>query len=236
MDDRHFEDLLESYALNALSTEERREFEDYLAVHPERQARVDEIVAITSLLALAPEEYEPPESLRKNIMGRVRSEAQPAENTGGRRPLAGLRRLFTPGGLAAGAAVAVAVALLSWNVLLQSELREQQSELQAFRNDTRVEQAYTLNGAGEGMVLRFQDHEAVLMADDLPPVPDNMEYQIWCITDEKAIPAGTFRPDEGPVAANIQSPISRVDTVAVTMEPAGGSPEPTSDPLLVAEL
>ena len=235
MDDGRFTDLLESYALNALSTEERREFEDFLIAHPERQAQVDEIVAITGLLALAPEEYEPPTRLRENVLGQVRDESQPA-GASDRRPLAGLKKFFTGGKLAIGAAAAVAVALLSWNVLLQGELREQQSELQTFRNDTRIEQAYTLNGTGEGMVLRFQDHEAVLMADDLPPVPDDMEYQIWCITGDKTVPAGTFRSEDGPVAANINSPVANVETVAVTVEPAGGSPEPTSDPFLVAKL
>lgn len=244
MDESRFEDLLESYALNALSTEERREFEDYLAAHPELQARVDEIVAITGLLALAPKEHEPPARLRESIVEQVRSEATPADgaggvgraNAGGRRTFAGLRRLFTPGKLAAGVAAAVAVALLSWNVLLQSELQEQQSDLQSLRDDSSIEQAYALSGIGEGVVVRFQDREAVLMAEDLPPVPEDMAYQIWCITGEKTIPAGTFRPQDGPVAASIESPVADVDTVAVTIEPSGGSPEPTSDPFLVAEL
>lgn len=234
MDERRFEDLLEPYALNALSKEEREEFEDYLLAHPECQAQVDELVAVTSLLALAPEEYEPSKNLRESVINQVRSEASP--DGGEQRPLAGFGKFFTLTRLAGVAAAAVVVALISWNVLLQAELSDQQSELQGFRDGTSIEQVYALQGTGEGMVIQLEDHEPVLMADGLPPVPEDMEYQIWCITGDKTIPAGSFRPEAGPVAANIQNSISDAEAVAVTLEPAGGSPEPTSDPILVAEL
>ena len=48
-----FDDLKDVYALGALSESERREFEGYLAAHPELQAEIDELGSVADLLALA---------------------------------------------------------------------------------------------------------------------------------------------------------------------------------------
>jgi anti-sigma-K factor RskA len=49
-----FDDLKEAYALGALTEDERREFEGYLASHPELQSEVDDLGSIAYLPALAP--------------------------------------------------------------------------------------------------------------------------------------------------------------------------------------
>ena len=45
MDHGRFEELKDAYVLGALAEQERREFEEYLAAHPERQAEVDDALA-----------------------------------------------------------------------------------------------------------------------------------------------------------------------------------------------
>jgi anti-sigma factor RsiW len=55
-----FDDLKSAYALGALTEDERREFEGYLATYPELQAEVEALVSVADLLALAPQEHEPP--------------------------------------------------------------------------------------------------------------------------------------------------------------------------------
>ena len=54
-DPRHerFDYLKEAYVLGALAEDERREFEDILAAHPELQAEVDDLESTANLLALA---------------------------------------------------------------------------------------------------------------------------------------------------------------------------------------
>ncbi len=62
MDHGRFEELKDAYVLGALAEQERREFEEYLAAHPERQAEVDELEAVAGLLALAPQSTSHPRS------------------------------------------------------------------------------------------------------------------------------------------------------------------------------
>ena len=54
MDHRRFEELKDAYVLGALPEEECREFEEYLAAHPERRAEIEELGAVAGLLALSP--------------------------------------------------------------------------------------------------------------------------------------------------------------------------------------
>ena len=50
-------------------------------------------------------------------------------------------------------------------------------------------------------------------------------------------PAGLFEPGGGgDAAASIEGSIDKADAVAVTVEPSGGSPAPTSDILLTTTL
>jgi anti-sigma factor RsiW len=56
MDHARFEELKDAYVLGALPDEERRQFEEYLAQHPERQAEIGDLGAVASLLALSPQE------------------------------------------------------------------------------------------------------------------------------------------------------------------------------------
>ena len=76
-DPRHerFDDLKEAYVLGALTEDERREFEDILAAHPELQAEVDDLESTANLLTLAPIVAGPP----------TRASPQPPEQYPGRR-------------------------------------------------------------------------------------------------------------------------------------------------------
>jgi anti-sigma factor RsiW len=63
MDHARFEELKDAYVLRALPDEQRREFEEYLAQHPERQAEIEELGGVASLLALSPTNASRPQSL-----------------------------------------------------------------------------------------------------------------------------------------------------------------------------
>ncbi len=55
--------------------------------------------------------------------------------------------------------------------------------------------------------------------------------------DDVPEPAGLFQPlDGGDAATPIEGSIDEADAVAVTLEPSGGSPAPTSDILLTTTL
>jgi anti-sigma-K factor RskA len=233
-----FDDLKGAYALGALSESEQHEFEGYLASHPELQAEVDELGSIASLLALAPEEYEPSPQLRHHLLSRIEgiSVVTPPEALPRR---AWFRRLFGPGGLAAAmlaaAAVLAVVGLFMWN----TSLRDQNEGL---RGELETHQTYELQGSGvarnvRGEVVEVGDGRAVLVAENLPAVPEGEVYEAWLLRGGVPEPAGLFEPrEEGIAAAPIEGSIEGADAVAVTVEPSSGSTMPTSDILLTATL
>jgi hypothetical protein len=82
------------------------------------------------------------------------------------------------------------------------------------------------------------DHQRwYLRIDGLEPSPEDRDYQLWFTTDEGAqVSAGTFEPQPG-VRIELTSGTMPGGTVAVsvTLEPLGGSPEPSSPPLLYGD-
>ncbi len=76
----------------------------------------------------------------------------------------------------------------------------------------------------------------VFTASDLPAVPEGRTYQLWVLTDGAPVSAGLLQPDAGgAVETYIETPPDLPSPVgmAVTIEPAGGVPAPTTPPILV---
>jgi anti-sigma-K factor RskA len=244
MDRTRFEELRDAYALGALTEEERREFEEHLAAYPERQAEVEELGAVAGLLALYPEEQEPPAELRARIMGVVEAEARPQraeQRPSGPGVFGRLGELLRARRLAFGAAALLVVGLFSWNMVLRSEVQGLQGRVQSLQSQPQGPRMIEFEGTGAKQGARaelvvLEGDGAVLMAEDMPPLPEGQTYQIWVIEDDTPEPSGLFEPADGPVAAVVESPLEGADAVAVTVEPEGGSPQPTSDPMLVAEV
>ena len=74
---------------------------------------------------------------------------------------------------------------------------------------------------------------------NLPPVPPGRIYQVWFISGQTPVSAGLIMPGAGgqldailDVPVDIQAPA----VMAVTVEPAGGVPAPTSEPFLVGPV
>ena len=240
MDHERFEELKDVYVLGALPDEERREFEGYLASHPERHAELDELSTVAGLLALSPQEQEPSPELRRKIMDVVGAEAV-RPHTDRWSWLIRVREFLGVQNLALGAAALLVIGLFSWNMLLQAQMQTLQGRVQSLQSQPQGPQMVELGGAGteqgaRAELLIIEGDRAVLVVEDMPPVPEDETYQIWVIEDDIPKPSGLFKPGEGSVAAVVEHPIDEADVVAVTVEPEGGSPKPTSEPMLAAEV
>jgi hypothetical protein len=92
--------------------------------------------------------------------------------------------------------------------------------------------------APTGMMFWDQRHDAWTFVAHRVPMPKaGRTYQLWLVTPTAKISAGTFAPTpEGEVMmqATYALPKDSLAAVAVTDEPMGGSPEPTTQPFLVA--
>jgi anti-sigma-K factor RskA len=74
--------------------------------------------------------------------------------------------------------------------------------------------------------------------DALPRLDPSQAYQLWALTDAgEARSLGLMEYDDGGVAVadDIDFDMDGARAVAITIEPAGGSEQPTSDPVYVAE-
>jgi anti-sigma-K factor RskA len=241
MDHERFDELKDAFVLGALPEEERRELEEYLAEHPERQAEIDELGTVAGLLALSPQEQEPPPELRRRIMDTVEAEAG-RHRVESRSWLARMRESLGVRRLALGAAAAMLViGLFSWNLILQGEIQNLQGRVQSLQSQPQEPQMVELGGAGteqgaRAELVTLEGDRAVLVVENMPPVPEGKTYQIWVIEDDVPKPSGLFDPKQDSVAAVVEHPLDEADAVAVTVEPEGGSPQPTTDPVLAAEV
>jgi anti-sigma-K factor RskA len=240
MDHERFDELKDAHVLGALSEGERRELEEYLAAHPGRQPEIDELGSVAGLLALSPPEQEPSPELRRNIMSVVESEARRSR---AERPsrFAWVRELLDVRNLALGAAALLVIGLFSWNMVLQGQAQDLQGRVQALQSQPQGPQMVELGGAGteqgaRAELVTLEGDRAVLVVEDMPPVPEDKTYQIWVIEDDVPKPGGLFEPTQDPVAAVVEHPLQGGDVIAVTVEPEGGSPKPTSEPMLATEV
>jgi anti-sigma-K factor RskA len=102
-------------------------------------------------------------------------------------------------------------------------------------------QAVTVSGSGPAPSAKyFLDRRAgriVIAASSLPPAARGRTYQLWGIeTGKPPVSLGTFNTDSsGRALASVAVPAGlRIAVTAVTDEPSGGSPQPTTPPFLAA--
>ena len=97
-----------------------------------------------------------------------------------------------------------------------------------------------LSGEGRGVLLLLPENGYVeLTVSDLPPLQPGQVYQLWLLGREVPISTGTFAGDaEGAGRLALEGVAWSPDYtgVAITIEPLGGSPGPTSDIVAQADL
>jgi anti-sigma-K factor RskA len=91
----------------------------------------------------------------------------------------------------------------------------------------------TGSGVREPIARMFWDRASnrwTMVAHNLPMPPAGRTYQVWLVTSDAKISAGTFEPSpagDAMVQAEYALDSSALQAVAVTEEPAGGMPQPT---------
>ncbi|MDE3194716.1 MAG: anti-sigma factor [Acidobacteriota bacterium] len=92
--------------------------------------------------------------------------------------------------------------------------------------------------SAKGRVFVSPGKGVVFMAANLPAIASGKTFELWVIpASGKPIPAGTFRSQPDASAIYVRpGPVTNAAAVAVTVEPEGGSPQPTTTPFIVSKL
>lgn len=92
-------------------------------------------------------------------------------------------------------------------------------------------------GAGGASFIDPLTGRATFYAYGLPELPEDKTYQLWWIADGQPVSGGVFEVDEtGRASVDVaQVPAREVDVWAVTVEPAGGVPQPTGEMVLASQ-
>ena len=257
-------DLSGGYALGNLSEAERRAFEAHLPTCPECGEEVREFAAVAQGLAQAVPLVDPPAALRARVLGAATATATShGAAVAPRSPRRALAFLSAAAAVVALALGLYAVSLQQRIRVLEDELRaasaraaESQQQLVQYRvASDRLQQARSILAAPDLRRIDLAGQKAapgasgrafwspaqglVVAFDNLPATSPDRVYQLWVIPPGGApISAALLdlQPDGRAIALGAQGSASRVGTVAVTLEPAGGVPAPTGDMIVVGTL
>ncbi|GGI44730.1 anti-sigma-K factor RskA [Agromyces flavus] len=253
--------LAPAYALGALDEADRVRFEEALAVSPELQRDVEAFRVTASTLGDSLPPVAPPPNLKGELFARLdtveqergRDGAASAPGTSGApapeptsrserdsHPIADLdarrrrRRLVTV------LSAAAALVLLAVGVVVGVNWQGPngwgaQRELAALTEAPDAERA-TVRATGGGevtLIWSVEQERSALVAEGLPDVGAESSYQLWYIDESGAASAGTFdmRGDES--WRLLEGELPPGAAVGITVEPAGGSTQPTTEPIAV---
>ena len=101
--------------------------------------------------------------------------------------------------------------------------------------DARTETMRTSAGGTVTVVISAAQHAAVVSATGMRPLPSAETYQLWVIGPDGARSAGLLSGTgrAGPVLATAVEP---GDQIGITVEPAGGTPGPTTTPVIAVPV
>jgi anti-sigma-K factor RskA len=95
----------------------------------------------------------------------------------------------------------------------------------------------TPSSNASGLAAISADGSAYLVMVGLPSAPAGQTYQAWYIADAAPVSAGLMTVDsDGFAVFKDAQAMAGTKVVALTLEPAGGSDQPTSDPFVVGTL
>ncbi|MDF3299426.1 anti-sigma factor [Streptomyces tropicalis] len=234
--------LTGAYALHALHGDERAAFERHLAACDTCEQEVAEFTATTGRLALASTVRTRP-VLREQVLRGITTVRQVPP---GAVPLERVRRGVRRGrGLArwALAASVAAAAAFGGTAVWQYERAQdaQNQAAQAQRHaedlagvlaspDAKSRSARVAGGAGTLVVSASRD-QAVFVASRMAAPPRGKVYQLWFADGGRMRSAGLMDPGRSSQAVLMQGAVDGASGVGVTVEPAGGSKQPTSPPV-----
>jgi anti-sigma-K factor RskA len=285
--DKQIEVLLPFYVLDALSDEERKLVESYLAENPKARKQIEKMSGAVSSLPYSMSPVEPPKRVKDALMARVaadadaRARASKQNQPSGPRVmrLANIFQVFSMG---------VATVAIVWAVILNTQLAQLRNEVSTLREaaDAQANSLEQINQLrnevsllGEALIAQSNSLEQInakltqitpagavtisLKGTDVQPdahgqliadpnsnsgvlviaglgqLEPGKTYQVWLIDGGGPKSAGLLTIDEngqGVLVVTSELTIAEFNALGISIEPDGGSPQPTGDIVVLSEL
>lgn len=221
--------LAGAFALDALADDDRRRFDAHLDRCPSCREEADELRVTASLLATAVAE-PPPAGLRGAVLDEVRETRQAPPKVARRRAAgdASIGRRV----LAVAAALALLVGLASLAPSLGGRSGGSVSAEVAALLAAPDGRVVDLRDGDADVVLRLVwspgEARAAAVGSDVADPGPGRAYELWAIGPQgQPTSAGVLTPDgDGRLEAVLDADLSSAVTLAVTVEPETGSPDP----------
>ncbi len=241
------DELYELFVLGALDREEAAEIEKHLEDNCTYcTARVREASILAAAFAGLADIVQPPENLRKRVLNSITPQRAPAIV-----PEPKKQGSWLGGMLALGAACVALTVFCLWlgsqTDSLQNRLAAAQHERDQLesalktlsQSETRTVQFGRANQP-QGRVFINRARGFVFTASRLPRIGPDRTFELWYVPPTGAPRrAGLFRSDANGDTVQISNTAinpATTNAVAVSVEPDGGSPAPTTTPIIVVPL
>jgi anti-sigma-K factor RskA len=220
-----------AYALDALSPEEAAEFRRHLQGCAACRDEVRELRRAAALLGAAESEAPPPELKGRILAAADRTPQQPPRAAVApaqpRQPEPGRWRTWL-------AAAAAAVVVAGGGAIAVDALNDDPPAPSAVERvleaeDARTATVETANGGTLTVGVSPSRDEMAVDTSGLPDPGEGRVYQIWAVHGEEMVSAAVLEDVEAGAAMGMPGEDTQV---ALTVEPAGGSEQPTSDPIV----
>ena len=252
-DHAQYSDSLALYAMDGLDDErEVAELREHLGSCDECRRELEALRGDIALLALSTTGPKPPQRSRERLMQAIAAEPRVQHKHKSRFVLGRLQpRWLRLAPMVVAVLVLIAsVALVRENLHLRNtrdrlarELQDERAraqlalEVMQMMNDASLPRMTLVSARSAPQpqvktIYQPQMGHVLLMANNLPPLPDDKVYELWLLpsNDNTAMPAGTFSPDQKGSALMLHAMPDggiQAKAFAVTIEPRGGSQTPT---------
>lgn len=236
MDEREHEamrSLLAPYVLGAVPDDEMRLVRSHLLSCDECMAETDRLSEVGEAMALSVEPVEVPSDFSARVMAQVQAERPVvAESVRARSSFWSRVPAF---GMAA---------LLIVSALLGVALYKSNQSLDARTDALRrllPGDGMKLHGPGSLAAVVPDNDGALFVAEGLPDLPSDRVYQLWLMKGDcepggsgacEIVGFNTFTASDGLTVIRVEESLEGYSRAAVTVEPEGGSSQPTSDPVI----
>lgn len=220
-----------AFALHALSPEEAEQFRRHLEECAVCRQEVRELQAAAAAMGEA-ETMTPPAHLRERVLAAADRTPQQPPRTGGGTVVQvpphrwGRRLMMAAAAVVLVAAGAVGIAQMGGD---EEQVQLADGVVQVFEaDDAQTATMETENGGRISVAASPGLNQMAVDTDELPPLDDEHVYQLWSVQGQQMQSVTVLEPEKG---ASMEMPGPDTE-VAITVEPVGGSAQPTTQPIM----